>query len=985
MAQDVGPTLDVVVRPSTSGASAGGQVPATDLNLAITSANIKGGGDVRYDNQKVSTLGNGVVIDVASAGPLAVRMMGAPAPGEAPMISGKLPIRVSVRDVLLDMEKKSVGDIKATAEVRASDGVVSLPAAKAEAGKPAPEPLGPIALNNAVVTAVLAPGSPAALGIDASLGHEGKAFAVIGNFTAAGLGATSAPDAPKKGQIEQLLALKVGGRLDVKGVPRTLAKISPGAYQALLPKGNDAASEIKKLIWREIGESVDVSLTTDAADGAQRAKLDIAGAALSATTTASVTPTEVSVSVLSAQASLSPGNVAPVLAALTPKGEAKDGKPAPPGPAVAPMVLGQGVTVLVNAEPLKVPFKPGTTSPDMAAIKEVVARVTTDKPVLVSNIPAKEGAPEAVGVANLTAVARAPGAYFAESGGGGAPAVGVKVTAEAIRPAQGNSWAGGAANGVVCAKADIDATLPKDPAAEQIFGVKLTDVNAAALSPLTGDPLLLPGTLGDKVQITANARLGGDEKSGQKIAFQAEIEAPRLKGASLRGSTQGDVMRVDAAKMTWTPSVAWVNSAVFASKDGTPVDQLAEEATFTIDVRSLAAATTKKGEQGEVIQGPMKPGVFDADVAVTSPRAVIKRPDGKTVQAEEISIALKGGQKPGTVSLDATIGKVSGEGAASTKASVLHATVDNLADQRGVLTTDRAVVNANGDLQSFPTPLIDSLAGMNGKVVDFLGSTLDLKLTAQNVSKTKEGGVIQATASSPRAGAQLGGVIQNQTFVQQGKFEVDIYELVRYEIAKKLPGGMPLVGFIEKKKGTDEPGQIKAEGLRVPLDKDMRKLNGVITVDPGTATFEFNDAFSKILKQLSQKDRGQVGRRLDPFVVNIKDGIASYDKYKLRFGEFTLETTGVADLVQKKIDVVTYVPAGAVTEEILNLFQGTLGKNAKGFTAQTRFPFTTKGSLDNPKTEPDFGLFIKENAGNLLQDVGGKAIEDLLKKLNKGK
>src|SRR5262249_43081324 len=153
------------------------------------------------------------------------------------------------------------------------------------------------------------------------------------------------------------------------------------------------------------------------------------------------------------------------------------------------------------------------------------------------------------------------------------------------------------------------------------------DVNSALLSPLTGDPLLLPGTLGDKVQITANANLSGDEASGQKIGFQAEIEAPRLKGASVRGSTQGDVMRVDAGRMTWTPSIAWVNSALFASKDGTPTDQLAEEATFTIDVKSLAAATSKSDDKGNALQGPMKPGVFNADLSVTAPRAVIKRAD----------------------------------------------------------------------------------------------------------------------------------------------------------------------------------------------------------------------------------------------------------------------------------------------------------------------------------------------------------------------
>lgn len=979
LAQDVGPSLDLVVKP-TATAVAGAEVPATDVNIAITSANIRSNGDIRYDNNKISTLANSFSVDIASAGPLVARFMSTPGePAGSATVSGKLPVSLKVSDLLVDLAKTDPSNIRATAEVRVSDGSVALNLAAPAEGQPAPAPVAPIALQNATVTAVLVPGSPAAANIDASLSHENNPFTVRGNFTAPGLATPKPANAPAAGPIDSLIAMKIGGRLDVQDVPKSLAKLVPAADAALNPTGADGTAEIKRLISGLIGPKLNLAFTTEAGEGVQRAKIDLSGAGLTATTTAAVTPADVSISVFSAQTRLTPQNAAPVLAAFTPKHAAEQGQPVP---AVTPMALGAPVTLMVAAEPVRVPFKAGTTSPDLGAVKEIAAKITTDKPLYISNIPSGTGKSEAAGLGNLMLVARVPGAYLADNANAPA-AIAAKVTADVLRPAGGGgSWTN-TANAEICAKADLEASIPKDSAnGETAFAAKLIDVNAVALSPLTGDPLLLPGTLGDRVQITASGKLSGSE-ANQRITFQADIEAPRLKGASIHGGMQNDIARVDAAKLTWTPSLAWFNSTVFKSADGTPTDQLAQETTFTLDVKSLTASMPKSDDKGVAIQGPMKPGVFNADISLTSPGATIKRPDGKTVQAQDIRVALLGGRKPGSVSLDATIAKVVGEGAAGDKPSVLKASIDNLADARGILTTDKAIINATGDLDTFPTPLIDTVAGMNGKIVDLLGSTLNLQLSVQNLSKTTDGGVLQATAGSPRASAEVKGVIRNQTFVQDGKFELDVYELIRYEMAKKLPGGMPLVGFIEKKKGVDQPGKIKAEGLRVPIDNDMRKLNGVITVDPGTASFEFNDAFSKILKQLSQKDRGQVGRRLDPFVVNIKDGVARYDKFRLQFGEFSLETTGAADLVQKRIDVVTYIPAGAVTEEVLGLFRGTLGKNAKGFTADTKFPFTTKGPLDNPKTEPDFALFLKENAGKLIEDVGKGALEDLLKRLKK--
>lgn len=982
LAKDVGPTLDVTVRPTTTGAGADGGLPPTDVNLTIASANINASGVVRYDNGKVTTIGDGFVVDMLSAGPLAARYVNAPAggPAGAAVLAGRMPLKITVRDLFVDLEKKplGIGTIQAKAEVRASEATVALDLASPDDAKPAMGPSAPVVLQNLVLSASLKPGEAPAIGIDGAMSYENAPFTIKGDFTAAGL---ASPADAAQGQVEKLLGMKLAGRLQAQRVPRSLAKLVPAADAALNPTGTDTGAEVKRLISSLLGSTMDVVVTLDQADGAQRAKVDLNGVGATASTTARLAPKDVTVDALTLTAQLTPERAAAVLASVTPK-------PAEGAGPFVPMTLGGPVTLSVSAEPLKVPLKAGTLSPDLGAAGDAVVRITADQPLLVSGIPAK-GKQEAAGLGNLIATARVPLSKMLGETKDPLALVVARVTADLLRPQGGGSAWQGAGGRLVAAKAEIDASYPiNDGAAEQVYKLKLVDVDAVALSPLTGDPLLLPGTLGDRVQVTADVRMSGSAQAGQRITAQADVEAPRLRGASIRGNTQGDVFRVDAAKMTWTPSVAWFNKTVFTPKEGAasgPTDQLAEEATFTLDVKSLAVSMPKSDDAGNAIQGPMKPGVFAADLSLTSPRAIIRRADGKLVRAEEIRVGLTSGAKPGSVAIDAGIARLAGDDPSeAAKPSVIRGTIDNLADARGVLTPDKALVNLTGDLDTFPTPLLDSLAGMNGKVVDLLGNFLDLKVTTRDLSK--ESGTLELTAGAPRASAQIKGAVRpDQTFVQTGKVEIDILEMVKYEMQKKLPGGMPLVGAVEKVKGVDEPAMIRAEGLVVPLDNDMRKLNGVISVDPGTATFAFNDVFSALLRDLKQKDRGQVGQRIDPFVVKIVNGIASYDKFRLKFGEFTIETTGTADLVNKRLDVVTYVPAGAVTEEILGLFKGSLGANAKGFTAETRIPFSTKGSLDNPKTSPDLGLFVKENAGNLIEDIGKKALDDLFNKPKKNK
>jgi hypothetical protein len=122
--------------------------------------------------------------------------------------------------------------------------------------------------------------------------------------------------------------------------------------------------------------------------------------------------------------------------------------------------------------------------------------------------------------------------------------------------------------------------------------------------------------------------------------------------------------------------------------------------------------------------------------------------------------------------------------------------------------------------------------------------------------------------------------------------------------------------------------------------------------------------------------------------VNIDKGVATYERWKLPLGEFTLETQGTVDLVNKRVDVVTWVPVGALTESAAGLFKADLGKilgDNPATQAATMLPFRTRGPYGDPnskpRTEPDLDLFAKDVVKSLRPErLIEKGLNDLFGK-----
>ena len=639
-------------------------------------------------------------------------------------------------------------------------------------------------------------------------------------------------------------------------------------------------------------------------------------------------------------------------------------------------------------EAIVIPLKrnaEGGLAPDFASAKDFFASLAAEGELTVGGIPigSEPGAtPEAAPtptytsarLGKLEAQVRVPMAALADDAAKKNPAnrATLKLTTDA-RTGEGAPIAAVA----IDAKAGLDASSPEAT-------VTLAGINTANVDKLLKRNGLVTGALGDKADIAL--RVTPVSGSTSDLGVLAEITSPTISGASISLAKRADAIALTGpSNIMWTPAPAFLNS--FLIKDDESV-RITRTSAITINLTKFAIATGPEGS------GPLKPGVFDLDAQLITPQIGMDvpspanekgvRPAARAVTMNGISARVKWDPSapairesaPGALSAAITIDGIAGNEGPAAKPSKITATVRALSDPSGKVTSDKAVVDADADLSMFPTILIDQLANQGGLMAEVLGPTVSASATARNVSQAKAGprGTIEATVNSPRATAQIKGDLRRGQFIQSGPSQVKLLE-IRPQLMKELAGGLPVIASVEKQP-SDDPGVVEAKDLSVPLDKDMAKLDGVITVDLGVARFTTSSVLGSVLKAVGGRDSGSIGRKVEPFVVRIVKGVATYDRFRLPLGEFSIETRGTVDLVKRQVNLVTYVPFFALTDEAMGPLNTGLGGKLNVLDRNTLVPITIKGSMDNPTGGVDVGLFLQET-GKGIFDKPGEILEGI--------
>lgn len=966
---DVGPHVDIDLRASARAGEPGATpsaIPSTDLNLEVRGPRFFALASVMLDERGLRGRDTeerpAIDVRLTSAGLIAarfaekygaVRITGAGGAG--------LRLGVSGIDVPLTPGTWSPALDKAGATAKLSWGGLNIEPTPADgAGTP-------VQLRTFEFTGTLVPGAPPRITLDAGMAHADAPFALTADLAIENLfapGAAGGPPTLSPG------AARPVGTIALTDLPASLARLIPARPTAPGTPALDLAALLEDAVGATVSVTAETSIAKQRADRLN-AKVTLAGSGMTISAAGGLVPERLAVDSVEMRASLTPALAEEVFAAFAPTVRPR---PRLAGPA----------TLRLSVEPIRVPRvkgRDGGTTLDLAGAGDLGAKLSLDGRLMVQGLSltnpdgsARDLGP--LGLEGLEAGLTAPIAALLP-GSTGVHDASVSLKARAL--------SGPASERL----GDLDFTARVPLAAGAPTGsiattLKLTDIRAAGLEPFLQQPGLLTGALGETVSLDAAADIqlppadSTAEGSGagggggfERVALTASLTAPRFKTARpLKASLTPDAIVIDAPMIVnWTMTPAFADrfalgQAAAAPGEPTPPGEPAkapparftEPTEFTVSVYKLGLGA------GET---PMKPGVFALDTAIEAPLLPLATADGTPARFEALRVRASAGQQPGSIGFSLKMDAAGGASAGGAVPAPVEASggIYQLSDAQGRLTMDRAVLTAKAGATGFPTAIADALGRQRGLLIEMLGPTMTVGVEASGValSKTGDRGKLDAKFSSPRADANLKGVVREGRFIAQGPVTVSLDEITPV-LGARLVSGLPAVGVFEKRR-EDGAASLTAAGLTIPVDGDLRKLNGDFTLKFGLVRFQTGGTFAGILRGLGQREQGALGRRVQPFHAVIKDGVMTYDRYTLPLGEFSVDTVGTVDLAERRMDVVTYIPLGALSDEAAGRFNTGVGKlfgELPVLDRATMMPWRTSGGFDGPKTEPDLELFIKQ-------------------------
>jgi hypothetical protein len=1002
--EDVGPTLDIEARANSDlHAAAAGGTPPTDITLSVQSQGLKVGGAMKLTETGIATVGDGFKVEVPTAVQMAQRFVGPETGWKIAAAPGATGAVITVKGLNVPRDASGVQLDKAT-------GVVNV-ALSGLALQPLKSPGPPIEVRSLALAAQLASGGNAKVDLNSAMAYSGQNFGALGSFDVPGLIVPGA--AGKAASVAPPEQLRPVGKLEIKDVPTMLAKAvlpPPGPVAASVPApaappgakpappapatpAPPPALDLAKLLGDMLGPTVAVALNTAPVQGSPDA-INAAVTVKSATTTAEVNAdvgkTALTVKKVNLEANVTPQTVSGLTAAFAPN---VAGVPKLAGPS----------KLVVQADPITIPLKdyqPQLDRVGQASVKVALPGKTIVDGLVATNADGTKRELGRVGVDSLELVAKVP----------------VGALMGPVLPEQRRAlvtMSGTVLGSDNAPMLQLSGQAQADVSDKQLMGglaanFKVDRINTQAIERLTGQEGLLTGALGNTASmelaanITPPAAAPGQNPDMSKATGDATVTlaAPHLHtDGPIKAVLDAGSVRVDKpVKLTLDLDPAFVNKFLEPKPEpgakGPPPKaavRFTDPASVSVTIANLVYPRP----------GAAEPAPLSAALGVAIPSLKMVSSDNQPIRLSQFGAQLKAeppkagsgapmSAVPVTFRVDVAEAAVGDQ--PSVKALALTGSVVDLVDSRAQVTMKSAVLNANGDLPVVPTALVDALAKQNGLLVEALGPvvTLNVNIERYPLGEIKPGGappIIEAHAKAQRATAELRGTIRTDTskqpaemiFVSETPVKVTVVELTN-ALAQHFVKGLPVIGSVEKTKA-EAPGLVTATNLTAPLGDDMSKLNGDVVIDPGEARFGTSGAFATILKAINQRQTGTLGQRLEPLTINIKNGVATYKRWPVPIGEFKVETEGTVDLVGRNIDVVTWVPFGALADDAIRNIRGVGAIGGAVIEATTMVPFRTKGALDKPATHLDAELFAKTAIKQLSPDkLIKQGINDLLKK-----
>lgn len=851
VARSIGPdvSIELTTRPGPSAAD-------IDLDLAVKSQGLTGGGSASLVGRTLRTAPQGILLTMQRPGDLAQALMQGQQESPVESLAWSQPLAVSVSDleVTLPDAGKAFNPGSAFAKVTLNTGGMDIALRDTGTGATvAQRRLGVQSLNTSLVHN---PQSGAALTLAGEGQHAGQSFTMSGDITLGRL-------------FDDAGAVSVGtinpqGRVEILGLPTVLAAVFDPKNGAI---AREAVGPTLDLLVTAPAPPVDptVGKTPD-----RSIALSARGQNLLATASAGVTGKTLAVGPTDVKLTLTPPLVAAALAAYSPD--------------LSPRPALEG-SPIVNAKVLPFNMNLGPDNkPDMKTLGTVRGSLTSDSDIVLRNLPGgTEGKPLAAGVRALLAGF----AYVAQDVRQNV----ASMKLELFDPDQ---------RGARLAFVEGEAAMLNPP---PTFNLALKGVDTARVDQWLGRPMLTAEPLGEEAGIEL---VGTRESARDPQRIRATVESRRLNTV-VSLTQQADRMTLDRpAALDWEMSPTWAN-AYIAPRDeqGQPTVTFEAPTRLRVELNELAIAA------GDGVK-PLKPDVFRLAAKASSPQISLRTADGQRVSFDQLSTNIGTDRTPGTLVFNLASQLMTEKG--GTKSPV---TVDGRVDRAlladGEVNADGATITANVK-GAVPTAVLDALGNQKGLLVDLLGPSTSLNAQARDLSKNSGDLTVQVTTDNAKAA--LEGAVANNVLTTTKPANITLSRITKELSTRYIETLIPLMSGVEKTPD-DQPATIDATNLTLPTDGNTRSLNGDVTVDMGTVRFTTSSWFGELLKIGGGKAGGKVGERLKPFVFKVREGIVTYDKIELPLGEFTVETRGKIDLNEQRMDIITFVPFSAVADEVL--------------------------------------------------------------------
>ncbi len=959
--RDMGPTLDLEVK-------AAARASATDIDLNASAMHLTASGGFTISPTQIATRTSDFTLTMKRGGGL-IAMFVKPETGlrVEPPSNGPGDVTLLLRAVSIPREV-AAGTSKSVLRLDKASGTVAATAAGLRIFRAGTD-AAPVDLSDVQLRFTLAPGKESTLDLSGKGAQSGAAFTIVGNLGVTDVWTTGSDGAPVVNT--DVKSMRPAGRLQVIDLPASAAGLAQPAQVAGAPATTvlDYVAMTREVFGDKVGLDLGIKRTDDPAVIELVAR--ISGGKSSTVNRFRLSPTELKGTENFANIAVTPGLLDALLRASKPEFAGK-------------LRLAAATEAQVGLAPFTVPMQGLTPQWDKA--KPLHATVTIPGKAAVDGLAAMFDEKSSmrslasVGVDGLSIESDVPVAAFMTSGGTAFKA-----------PVSGSM------HGVVLANhervtnlvgtvtGDFSAGAPAGPLA---LNLELTDIATGAAERALGQDALLTSILGDSAKVTVKATT---DQATQTTTAELVATAPKLKAdgpIALRVSPQAFEV-TKSSKWRFTLAPEWINQKLTAP---TPPGQQPKPPAFSVTSPVEVGVAIDRLVLPRVDGGPKLAAALGVDIPRVEAASSDKRP--AVLTNTTLTLNTQDGAASPALAFRLNVASAqAGDSSAATNVG-LSGVVENLVSPQGALDPAHATVTAAGKIPALPTALVDVLAGQDGVLVEALGPMIALDLDAQKVplkpapatpgTPAQSGGTLKLNASSDRATLSAQGSIDDSVLTMSQPLNVSILELTD-ALAGRFVKGLPAIGTIQKSR-TDRPGMIVGENLRIPLSKDMSKLNGVVRIDPGEARFATSSLFGQLLDLAKIKTTGSIGQRLDPLTVTLTNGVATYPRYRLPLGEFSIETEGSVDLAARKVDVVTWVPLGSLTDQAAGLFKANTGLGGlvgqvPVLDAASMVPFRTRGSLDDPKTSADLELFAK----NILKQVDPtklieKGLEGLLKK-----